>query len=170
MNSLSISHQLFFLVSKSILSTNRGGAVERLPRHYQNSLKGKNRRLITSLKLYSEISTCLNCYSEIDNIISNMLRKNLIKNDNTLWLSLLIIMSGDVETNPGPKSASYLGRISLTTLNVRGLKKETKFKQLLNRLHKQSDLNLTTIIALQETHVEYNNLKYTWSGKHIYSR
>ena len=169
MNRLSSYHQLFFLVSKSISSTNRGGVVERLPRHYQNSLKGKNRRLITSLKLYSEIFTSLNFYSEIGETASEILRKNLIKNGNTLWLSLLIIMSGDIETNPGPDSASHFGRISLTALNVRGLKKETKFKQLLNIFHRQSDLNLTTIITLQETHVEYNNLKYTWAGKHIFT-
>ena len=42
-------------------------------------------------------------------------------------------------------------------------------KQLLNRFHKQFNLNLTTIIALQETHIEYNNLNYTWSGKHIFT-
>ena len=86
-----------------------------------------------------------------------------------LWLYSLIILSGDVETNPGPDPKLYLGRMSLTTLNVRGLKKETKFKQLLNRFHKQFNLNLTTIITLQETHVEYNNLNYTWSGKHIFT-
>ena len=152
MNDLSIYHQLFFLVSKSVISKNRGEAVL-LQHHYWNSRKGKNRRLITSLKLYSEYS---------------IMRRLFINKENSLWSSLLLILSGDVETNPGPEQ-NLGSTISLTTLNVRGLKKETKLKQLLNRFHKQSDLNRTTIITLQETHIEQNSINYTWAGNHIFT-
>ena len=46
----------------------------------------------------------------------------------------LLKVAGDVETNPGPHPRSS-DRI-LISLNCRGLKKETKFRQLLNRIHK----------------------------------
>ena len=77
------------------------------------------------------------------------------------WLWLLTIRSGDVEVNPGPFD------ITMVTLNCRGLKKDQKLKQLLNRLALDRQSNL--IAALQETHLETNNLNYIWSGKHIHT-
>ena len=56
-----------------------------------------------------------------------------------------LLLAGDVEANPGPG-------ISMITQNCRGLKKDSKLKQLLNRIYKDHvDLN-NIIIALQETH------------------
>ena len=78
------------------------------------------------------------------------------------WLGSLILLSGDVEVNPGPLD------ITLITLNGRGLKRENKFRQLLNRIqldHNGSNL----IVALQETHVELNTLNYIWRGKHVFT-
>ena len=56
----------------------------------------------------------------------------------------------------------------MITLNGRGLKRENKFRQLLNRIqldHNGSNL----IVALQETHVELNTLNYIWRGKHVFT-
>ena len=77
------------------------------------------------------------------------------------WLRLRIVLSGDVEINPGPFD------MTLITLNCRGLKKETKFRQLLSRIALDHRTNL--IVALQETHIESNNLNYMWNGKHIFT-
>ena len=76
-----------------------------------------------------------------------------------MWLQ--IILSGDIEINPGPVD------VTLMTLNCRGLKKEQKIKQLINRI--QTDHRSNLIIALQETHLEFKNLNYTWKGKHIFT-
>ena len=79
-----------------------------------------------------------------------------------LWWMLVILQSGDIELNPGPIS------FTLITQNCRGLKKEDKLRQLLHRTytsHKRENL----IMALQETHIESNNLKYIWKGQHIFT-
>ena len=159
MSRLSIYHQPSFLVVTPIISTNRDEVEHQLPSHYQNSPRGNNRRLINlSLKFR---------YKFI------YYRKKSINATKSIriytWLWNLLRQSGDIESNPGPNTNAGVGSMTLTTLNVRGLKKETKFKQLLNRLHKQSHLNSSVIITLQETHLEYNNLKYTWSGNHVFT-
>ena len=76
---------------------------------------------------------------------------------------IILLRSGDVERNPGPES------MALVTLNCRGLKKESKLKQLINRIYKTHSSNENLIVALQETHLEYNNLKYVWGGSHIFT-
>ena len=149
MSSLSTYHQPSFLVVISIVSTNRDEVESQLLRHYQTSPRGNNRRLINlSLKIhyiyYLQMSL---------NAIKSIMKYT--------WLRILLRQSGDIESNPGPNT---MGSLTLTTLNVRGLKKESKLKQLLNRLHKQSNQNSSVIITLQETHLEHNNLKYTWSA------
>ena len=78
------------------------------------------------------------------------------------WMCGVILQSGDIETNPGPID------VTLVSLNCRGLKKETKFKQLLNRIHNSHTYDKNLIVALQETHVENNQLKYMWKGQHIF--
>ena len=70
-------------------------------------------------------------------------------------------LSSGIETNPGPID------IAMITLNCRGLKKEHKFKQLLSRINSENHTSL--IAAFQETHIERNNLKYIWGGKHIFT-
>ena len=74
-----------------------------------------------------------------------------------------ILLSGDVEMNPGPLN------FTLITINCRGLKREQKFKQLLNRIHSTHSSTRNLIVSLQETHIEFNNLSYTWKGKHIFT-
>ena len=77
----------------------------------------------------------------------------------------LLRRAGDVEPNPGPQTNDRV----LISLNCRGLKKETKLKQLLNRLYKSHTSPETLIAALQETHIEHNTLKYTWKGNHVFT-
>ena len=78
-----------------------------------------------------------------------------------LWTGVeLLLCSGDVEVNPGPD-------LMLGTQNCRGLKKESKLRQLLNRINKANNVNI--IFALQETHIEVSKLKYQWRGKHIFT-
>ena len=79
------------------------------------------------------------------------------------WMCGVILQSCDIETNPGPID------VTLVTLNCRGLKNETKFKQLLNRIHNSHTHDKNLIVALQETHVENNQLKYMWKGQHIFT-
>ena len=87
--------------------------------------------------------------------------KNELVTKVEIWLSLLIQLSGDVEKNPGPLE------MTMITLNCRGLKKEQKFKQLISRINSNHHSNV--IVALQETHIDFNNLNYIWKGKHIYT-
>ena len=78
------------------------------------------------------------------------------------YLSLLLLMiGGDVEVNPGPE------RMTLITQNCRGLKKDAKIRQLINRIYKSHSNCDYLLVALQETHLDVTNLKYQWSGSHI---
>ena len=99
------------------------------------------------------------------NLMNNGIKLNERKRDDAViddsWSFLLILLSGDVEKNPGPLE------VTLITLNCRGLKKEQKFKQLLSRVSSNNHSNV--IVALQETHIETNNLNYIWKGKHIFT-
>ena len=97
-------------------------------------------------------------FYSMESIYKNLKCKNIIFK---LWTSnSLLLLSGDVEKNPGPE-------VTLVTQNCRGLKKETKFRQLLNSLYKTHRSNTNVIIALQETHLDKSNLKYQWKGPHI---
>ena len=75
--------------------------------------------------------------------------------------SLVLMLSGDIEVNPGPE------KTTLITQNCRGLKKETKIRQLINRIYKSNYNSNFLIVALQETHLDNSNLKYQWRGQHI---
>ena len=87
--------------------------------------------------------------------------KNLFANEG-LTSKMLLKLAGDVESNPGPG-------ITLVTQNSRGLKKESKLRQLINRIYKTHKLNNSLIISLQETHIERSNLNYLWKGSHIFT-
>ena len=95
------------------------------------------------------------------NLLSQTLETEIINWQN--WhCAKKLLLAGDVEANPGPG-------ISMITQNCRGLKKDSKLKQLLNRIYKDHvDLN-NIIIALQETHLEKTYLKYQWRGTHIFT-
>ena len=74
---------------------------------------------------------------------------------------ILLKRAGDVELNPGPTE------MTLISQNSRGLKKDTKLRQLLNKINRSHNNSNALIVALQETHIESSNLKYMWSGSHI---
>ena len=89
-------------------------------------------------------------------------KKLYIKNHSS-WMFKLLTLDGDVEKNPGPEE------ITMVTLKCRGLKNEGKIKQLLNRLTTTHNIYSNLIITLQETHLNYNSLKYRWKGNHIFT-
>ena len=83
--------------------------------------------------------------------------------DESEWLVKMLIQDGDVESNPGPS------KMTLVSLNCRGLKNEEKLKQLLHRLVTSHDIHSDIIISLQETHLNYDTLKYRWKGSHVFT-
>ena len=78
----------------------------------------------------------------------------------------LLSLCGDVESNPGPE----LQELTMATLNTRGLKNKNKLTQLLNRIQKSHNPTSNLIFAMQETHIEYDDVKYKWKGNHIFTK
>jgi len=79
---------------------------------------------------------------------------------------MLLALSGDVHSNPGPKTFHVHNKSNLVimTYNVQGLKNFKKLKRVNNFLHKLP-FNKNVIINLQETHLskcEINKLNYQW--------
>jgi len=83
-------------------------------------------------------------------------------------LNLILLMSGDVERNPGPglvRKDDTKQRLTIITYNVRGLKEYTKLKRVLNKCATLLKSNQNTVICLQETHLERgdeNKIKIMW--------
>ena len=89
-----------------------------------------------------------------------------------------LLKSQDVETNPGPGSglgqhSGSHGRnnapIRVTSLNVRGLKDESKLRHLVNHFHKpNSNKDIDLIVGLQETYLEKDGkIPYLWRGNYF---
>ena len=95
-------------------------------------------------------------YSSSYKSILRIERLNACKIINPLVMWLLLLLSGDVESNPGP------GDITLISQNCRGLKCKDKLKQILCRAN--NIRGSSKIVALQETHLESSYLKYSWPG------
>ena len=112
---------------------------------------------LSFITLRSELKHRVKDYSKS----SEKLNKSLIIIKG-LTCRLLLKLAGDIESNPGPC-------VTLVTQNCRGLKKESKFRQLINRIYKSHNLNQSLIVALQETHIENSNLNYRWKGSHIFT-
>jgi len=78
-----------------------------------------------------------------------------------------LLLSGDVETNPGPRPT-----LSINTYNARGLKNRLKLKRFLNSCHKLINENDCAIIFVQETHLELEDsktLELMWRHKFLLS-
>ena len=88
--------------------------------------------------------------------VTKLSRRNACKIMNPLVMLLLLLLSGDVESNPGPID------VTLISQNCRGLKCKDKLKQILFRAN--NIYGGSKIIALQETHLESSYLKYSWPG------
>ena len=72
------------------------------------------------------------------------------------------IKGGRCRDNPGPD-------IVLATQNCRGLKKGSKLKQLLNKIHNSHSSSTSIIFALQETHIDKSYISYQWAGNHVFT-
>ena len=81
------------------------------------------------------------------------------------WITKLrLLLSGDVELNPGPPDS---GDTKLISYNVRGLKDRLKLRHLLNHMQKEVGTRNNFICALQETYLENDNfLSYLWRGNY----
>jgi len=80
----------------------------------------------------------------------------------------LLLICGDVESNPGPNELQDRKVIvKLMTQNCRGLVDRDKLRQLLK--NKNSEFKVgKTVLALQETHL-MNDLNISWSGNYVIS-
>ena len=155
---LSSYQSYFFVTSLSVISTNRAEvAVYRLLQHYQTPRKGNDRRTIFKI-VYSTLKLIANkvkvkVNTQLMALMVTITSAKLYCNPVTQYTLFcseglcnksLLKMAGDVELNPGPG-----GRV-LILLNCRGLKRESKFRQLINRLYKSHSGPGTLIVALQE--------------------
>jgi hypothetical protein len=105
---------------------------------------------------------------------------NIVKhNYNHTYLKLRLILSNDVETNPGPtlgkssidKEIIDSNNLFVATYNVRGCKNYHKLKRLTNIFNKLK-FKENCVIALQETHLDKNdeqNLKQQWKFNSVQS-
>ena len=95
--------------------------------------------------------------------LSNYFLDKRVTTDTSQWTGKrILILSGDVESNPGPG-------ITLISQNTRGLKRDSKLRQLINKIYKSHNITNNLIVALQETHLETANLKYLWRGNNIFT-
>lgn len=96
----------------------------------------------------------------LSNLLSICSKKT---HDNFYYYLLKLILSGDVETNPGP--------MYLETYNVRGMRKYDKMKRILNHAHKINSFD-SGVIALQETYLnlqDTSKLDIMWRGQYVIS-
>jgi len=87
------------------------------------------------------------------------------------WSFILVLKSGDIETNPGPVKGNK-NTLKVITYNIRGLKEYSKLKRVLNKCAVIIGHNKNTIINLQETHLEDNDrnkIEIMWRGNWIIS-
>lgn len=81
-----------------------------------------------------------------------------------------IMLSGDVEKNPGPKHPEDPFKITILSQNCRGLNDTTKRNLLLAQCNKLKSINPFFVIGLQETHLTQVGTDVTdWPGKIIVS-
>jgi exonuclease III len=79
----------------------------------------------------------------------------------------LIILSGDVEMNPGPVRDTREESLVIKTYNIRGLKDFHKLKRTLNKCAGNIKANSNTVYNLQESHLEIadkNKINLMWRG------
>ncbi len=73
-----------------------------------------------------------------------------------------ILLSGDVEMNPGPVrvgEGNPATTVKIITYNTRGLKDKLKLKRVLNKCYKLLKENQDSFILLQETHLDESESK-----------
>ena len=74
----------------------------------------------------------------------------------------LLLLCGDVESNPGPASAPFL---KVTSINCRGLTDQVKFLSTISKLKRDCKTNEHAIYCLQEVHlIDLSLLGVVWEG------
>ena len=80
-------------------------------------------------------------------------------------IAKLLLLCGDVESNPGPVMSPYL---KITTINCRGLTDKVKFLSTISKLKRDCANAEHVIYCLQEVHhVDLDLLKLIWEGSAI---
>jgi len=93
-------------------------------------------------------------------------QKNCKRNYIYNYHKLAIILSNDVERNPGPKGDN----LNIATYNVQGCRDHKKLKRLCNRLQK-APFGRNWVFNLQETHLlDKNALPYHWKWGNVQSQ
>jgi exonuclease III/uncharacterized protein YlzI (FlbEa/FlbD family) len=116
--------------------------------------------------MYFSYSRCCSFNSQVQprcQIVTVGLNFFIIMSENEvpiLWLDILLLLSGDVEMNPGPNTT-----IQIHTYNARGLRCNLKLKRILNSCHQLIQSNPLAVIGFQETHLtndDVESLKFKW--------
>lgn len=89
----------------------------------------------------------------------------------SLYLKNLLLLSGDVELNPGPSDTTeQKDKYMISTYNCRGLGDSKKLKIILNRFYQMNKFYQTAVHLLQETKVvDERGLKYGWRGQYVFT-
>lgn len=140
------------ITKRSILKENEGRTsylfIHELKIFLKNTFFNILNDRIFDIKLYN--------YNNFDNING--------RNKSNPHVSLLLLRSGDIHPNPGPRI--------LYTYNTRGLKSYPKLKRFLNKCYNLITDNPNTIIALQETHLKHSDrarLNVLWRHDYVLS-
>jgi exonuclease III len=123
-------------------------------------------RLTSVTRTHTRTHTCTNIL--IFQLIFKFKIKSLSQNPEPIssfvvkhyeWMVLIILMGGDIETNPGPNFDGTLNTTSLMLLtqNCRGLNSTVKMRQLLKDKNMKLKSNCY-VLALQETYLVDDNL------------
>ena len=84
------------------------------------------------------------------------------------------MMSGDIETNPGPNNevvSNFKRSLAVATINVNGVKDKKKLKRITNFIN-TLPFRENSVICIQETHLtnaEINSLRCQWRGDIVFS-
>ena len=164
LRSLKIS-QGYQILPKRVINENAYGVQINLRKNRITTSENKTFTTVSFKFVYCDFFNFLlsKTLSKTRSILNTTGLQCKVEKDDT-WRWILILSCGDIEKNPGPLD------VTLMTLNCRGLKNENKFRQLISRLHSDGSKMGTAIIALQETHIEFNHLNYIWKGKHIFTK
>jgi len=85
-----------------------------------------------------------------------------------------LLMSGDIETNPGPNNgvvSTFKRGLTVATINVNGVKDRKKLKRITNFIN-TLPFRENSVICIQETHLtstEINSLRCQWRGEIVFS-
>jgi hypothetical protein len=106
-----------------------------------------------------------NSNGKLDHLIFPTVMIFLLTNEH-LGIYLILLLSGDIELNPGPFLNNK--KLIILTQNCRGLNNILKLKHLMSNKNRIVKNNLF-ILALQETYL-IDDSTISWCGKHIFTK